>query len=74
MVVDQSNKTTPIRVVFNSSQKFAGRSLNRSWSLGPDLVANLQVVLLRFRSDVIRAQGVLRKTIYMRSKFLNQRK
>ena len=65
MAVDQSNKTTPIRVVFNSSQKFAGRSLNRSWSLGPDLVANLQVVLLRFRSDVIRAQGVLQKTIYM---------
>ena len=65
MVVNEENKTTPIRVVFNSSQKFAGQSLNSSWSLGPDLIANLQGVLLRFRSDVVGAQGDIRKMFYM---------
>ena len=65
MVVNESNKTTPIRVVFNSSQKFAGHSLNNSWNLGPDLIANLQGVLLRFRSDVVGAQGDIRKMFYM---------
>ena len=63
--VDESNKTTPVRVVFNSSQKFAGFSLNKSWDLGPDVMANLQAVLLRFRSDVVAAQGDIRKMFYM---------
>ena len=57
MVVDPSNKSTPIRVVFNSSQKFKRFSLNSSWNLGPDVMANLQATLLRFRNDVVGAQG-----------------
>ena len=57
MVVVPSNKSTPIRVVFNSSQKFRGFSLNSSWNLGPDVMANLQATLLRFRNDVVGAQG-----------------
>ena len=30
LVIDESNKTTPLRVVLNSSQKFGGFSLNNS--------------------------------------------
>ena len=57
MAVVPSNKSTPIRVVFNSSQKFRGFSLNSSWNLGPDVMANLQATLLRFINDVMGAQG-----------------
>ena len=65
VVINEGNKSTPVRVVFNSSQKFAGFSLNKSWDLGPDVMANLQAVLLRFRSDVVGAQGDIRKMFYM---------
>ena len=65
MVVNPSNKSTPIRVVFNSSQKFKGFSLNSSWNLGPDVMANLQATLLRFRNDVFGAQGDISKMFYM---------
>ena len=65
MVVVPTNKSTPIRVVFNSSQKFRGFSLNSSWNLGPDVMANLQATLLRFRNDVMGAQGDISKMFYM---------
>ena len=65
MVVVPTNKSTPIRVVFNSSQKFRGFSLNSSWNLGPDVMANLQATLLRFRNDVVGAQGDISKMFYM---------
>ena len=64
MVVDPSNKSTPIRVVFNSSQRFKGFSLNTSWNLGPDVMANLQTTLLRFRRDIEAAQGDITKMFY----------
>ena len=43
MVGVLSNKTTPIRVVFNSSQKQMGEnSLNNCIALGPDILNKLQ--------------------------------
>ena len=65
MVVNESNKSTPVRVVFNSSQKFAGFNLHKIWDLGSDVMAKLQAVLLRFRADVVGAQGDLKKMFYM---------
>ena len=64
MVVNPDNKTTPIRTVFNSSQVYKGHSLNTSWSLGPDVISELQGVLLRFREDQIAAQGDIAKMFY----------
>ena len=63
MVQDPNNKTTPIRVVFNSSQKYQGYSLNSSWDLGPDMMNNLQTAV-RFRRDVAGAQGDIKKMFY----------
>ena len=63
MVVFQENKSTSIRVVFNSSQKY-GFSLNESWILGPDMMTNLQITLLRFRRDLEGAQGDIAKMFY----------
>ena len=49
VVVVPENKTTPIRVVFNSSQKYMGKSLNECLALGPEIMNSLQGILLRFR-------------------------
>ena len=64
MVVNPDNKTTPIRTVFNSSQVYKGHSLNTSWSLGPDVISELQGVLLRFRESRVAAQGDIAKMFY----------
>ena len=65
MALNPASKTTPVRVVFNSSQVFHGYSLNSSWDLGPDIMANLLGVLLRFRKDLVGGQGDISKMFYM---------
>ena len=64
MVQNPENKSTPIRAVFNSSQMYQGYSLNSSWDLGPDMMTNLQTVLIRFRRDITGAQGDIKKMFY----------
>ena len=65
MVINPDSKSTPVRCCFNSSQKYQGYSLNSSWELGPDLVNSLHSILLRFRKDVVAAQGDITKMYYM---------
>ena len=65
MALNPSSKSTPVRVVFNSSQKFRGQSLNSSWELGPDVLNSLHGVLLRFRENYFAAQGDVKKMYYM---------
>ena len=64
MVEDPSSKSTPIRTVFNSSQTYKGYSLNSSWDLGPDMTGSLHGIFLRFREDLVAAQGDIRKHYY----------
>ena len=64
MVLNPSSKSTPIRCVFNSSQKYRGYSLNSSWDLGPDMTGNLHGILMRFRENLIAAQGDIKKMYY----------
>lgn len=45
--------STPLRIVFNSSAKYLGHTLNEYWAKGPDVLNNLLGVLLRFREDHI---------------------
>ena len=65
MALNPGSKSTPVRVVFNSSQVFKGQSLNSSWDLGPDIMSNLHGVLLRFRKDLVGGQGDITKMFYM---------
>ena len=65
MALNPGSKSTPVRVVFNSSQKYRGYSLNSSWELGPDVMNNLHGVLLRFREDLVGGQGDIKKMFYM---------
>ncbi|XP_033115373.1 uncharacterized protein LOC117115613 [Anneissia japonica] len=37
-VIRPEKKSTPVRIVFNSSAKFHGQSLNEFWEKGPDLL------------------------------------
>ena len=65
MALNPGSKSTPVRVVFNSSQMYRGYSLNSSWELGPDVMNNLHGVLLRFRKDYVGGQGDIKKMFYM---------
>ena len=56
-VVRPEKKTTPIRIVFNSSASFKGHNLNDYWYKGPDLLNNLFGVVLRFRENAVAVCG-----------------
>ena len=53
--------TTPVRIVWNSSQKFKGVSMNDLLLKGPDVLNPIRAVLLRFRGGVHAALGDIRK-------------
>ena len=64
-VVRPEKKTTPIRIVFNSSASFNGHTLNDYWFKGPDLLNNLFGVLLRFRENQVAVCGDITKMYHM---------
>ena len=45
----KEGSSTPCRIVFNSSFKYKGYSLNDYWAKGPDMLNSLIGILLRFR-------------------------
>nr|XP_017209463.2 uncharacterized protein LOC108181536 [Danio rerio] len=53
--------TTPVRLVWNSSQRFRGVSMNDLLIKGPDVLNQIRAVLLRFRSGVYAALGDIKK-------------
>lgn len=53
--------TTPVRLVWNSSQKFKGLSMNDLLLKGPDILNPIRAVLLRFRRGVHAALGDIKK-------------
>lgn len=53
--------TTPVRIVWNSSQKCKGISLNDLLLKGPDVLNPIRVVLLRFREGMRAALGDIKK-------------
>ena len=50
-----------IRVVYDCSARYKGRSLNDCLLTGPDMINNLTGVLLRFRKDYVALQGDIKK-------------
>lgn len=53
--------STPVRLVWNSSQEFRGTSLNSILLKGPDVLNPIRAVLLRFRTGEHAAIGDIRK-------------
>lgn len=55
------SSTTPVRIVWNSSQEFLGVSLNNLLHKGPDVLNPIRGVLLRFRTGLYAALGDVKK-------------
>ena len=60
-VLKPDSKSTPVRIVFNSSAKYMGHVLNEYWAKGPDLHNNLVGVLIWFRENQVALMGDIRK-------------
>ena len=60
-VLRPEKKSTPIRIVFNSSTNFKGHCLNDCWMKGPDLLNSLFIVILRFRENAVAISGDISK-------------
>ena len=60
-VIRPEKKSTPVRIVFNSSSVFQGHKMNDYWMKGPDLLKNLFSVVLRFREKEVALVGDISK-------------
>jgi len=60
-VLKPDSISTPCRIVFNSSAKYANHVLNDYWVKGPDMMNNLLGVLLRFRENTVAVAGDIKK-------------
>ena len=60
-VLRPESKSTPVRIVFNSSAVFRGHRLNDYWMKGPDLLNDLFGVVLRFKENEIAFIGDISK-------------
>ena len=60
-VLRPEKKSTPVRIVFNSSSVYQGHRLNDYWKKGPDLLNNLFGVVLRFREKGVAISGDISK-------------
>ncbi len=60
-VIRPEKKSTPVRIVFNSSATYQGSKLNDYWKKGPDLLNSLFGVVLRFREREVAVSGDISK-------------
>ncbi|XP_033097279.1 uncharacterized protein LOC117101409 [Anneissia japonica] len=60
-VVRAESKSTPVRIVFNSANKCNGEAINDYWMKCPDLLNNLNGVLMRFREREVAVCGDISK-------------
>ena len=61
-VLKPSSKTTPVRIVFNSSANFKGHILYDYWAKGPNVFLNTLVgILIRFRENHVGYMGDITK-------------
>ena len=60
-ILRPESKSTPVRIVFNSSAVFQGHKLNEYWMKGPDLLNDLFGVVLRFRENQVAFLGDISK-------------
>ncbi len=60
-VVRPEKKSTPVRIVFNSSSVYQGHKLNDYWKKGLDLLNNLFGAVLRLREKEVAISGDISK-------------
>ena len=72
-VLKPDSKSTPVRIVFNSSANYTGHVLNEYWAKGPDLLNNILAVLIRFREYEVVFIGDIKKMYHtVATKILDQ--
>ena len=60
-ILKPDSKSTPFRIVFNSSASYMGHVLNDYYAKGPDILGNLFGILLRFRQNPVAMVGDISK-------------
>ena len=60
-ILKPGSKSTPLRIVFNSSASFMGHVLNNYWMKGPKVLNDLLSVLLKFRENKVALVGDISK-------------
>lgn len=60
-ILKPESKSTPIRIVFNSSASYMGHVLNDYYAKGPDILGDLWGILLRFRQKPVAMAGDISK-------------
>ena len=60
-VLKPDSKSTPVRIVFNSSANYMGHVLNEYRAKGPDLLNSLLGILVRFRENEVAFIGDIKK-------------
>ena len=63
-VLKPESKSTPCRIVFNSSADYHGHVLNDYYAKGPDMLNKLLGVLMRFREEQIAFIGDISKMFH----------
>ena len=70
-VSNEKSKSTPVRIVFNSSQLYQGKSLNNCLAKGPDSYRNSGLgILLKWREESVALVGDIKKmfhSVYLKS-------
>ena len=64
-VLKPDSKSTPCRIVFNSSANYHRHVLNEYYAKGPDMLNNLIAVLLRFREERFAFVRDISKMFYL---------
>lgn len=64
-VIRPEKKSTPVRIVFDSSASHNGHTLNDYWFKGPDLLNNFFGVVIRFREKPYAICGDIAKMYHM---------
>ncbi|VDH99300.1 Hypothetical predicted protein [Mytilus galloprovincialis] len=62
-VLKPESKSTPLRIVFNSSSSYMGHTLNDYWAKGSNVINDLLAVLIRFRQESIALAGDISKNV-----------
>ncbi|XP_068245285.1 uncharacterized protein [Palaemon carinicauda] len=60
-VLKPGSVSTPLRIVFDSSAKYMGQSLNSFWAKGPNILNSMFGILLRFLEKAIGIAGDISK-------------
>ncbi len=70
-VIRDDKTTTKVRVVMDGAARFHGRNINETLAPGPNLIANLQAILVRTRINPVAFTGNI-SSMFLRIRLLKE--